>query len=83
MSGMDWQRVTAALNFAVAGRGLTVVSEPDLRGAMVVGWRAEVYLVPNADGLNVECWRKSGKEPYKIVCVGTLDEAIRVALAEV
>jgi len=82
VNGIDWPEVTAALSAAVAGRGVSVVAQPDMRGAMVAGRRVDVYLVPTATGISVECWRKSGSDPYKIVSVEGLDDAVRLALGE-
>lgn len=83
MEDVGWWQVTQALAAAVAEReDVTILAQPDLDGAIAIGSRAEVYLVPTALGMSVECWRSSDADPYKIVLAGGLDEAVRVAVDE-
>lgn len=80
---MGYREVTEALEAGAAGRDLSVVAVPDLRGAKVCGHQVEVYLVQSAVGFSVECWRKEGSSPYKIVSVEGLNDAVALALTEV
>lgn len=86
---LGWQDVTAALNAAAAleneesERELKVTAIPELGGVRVAECCVEVFIKPTATGIHVECWRTSANDPYKIVSVEALDDAIQLAIAEV
>ena len=78
--------VAAILRAATLGLGLQVCGHVELRGASVVGPRAEAYVLPAATGTRgwqVDLWRPGGRDPYRIVRVPLLAEAVRFAVGEV
>lgn len=77
-----WQEITAALKAATVGSDLMVVAVPELRGAMVARCCVEVCVNTTMAGFNVECWHRFGSDPYKVVAVAALEDAVRLAMTE-
>jgi len=81
------REVAAALEVAarqVRGGELRVMVNPELRGAVVGMCCVTVYVIAwrDGNGFNVECWHRFLSDPYRALSAATLDEAVRLALAQ-
>lgn len=91
---VNWRELAAALTEAVAAEtariadegqmvpDLTVEPKPELRGVLVSGCCIEVFIMPKGTGVQIESWRPWRNDPYKIVTVSTIADAVHQTLSE-
>jgi len=79
---MSAERIVAAVKAGENAASAMVSAVPNLTGAKVSGCCVDAYVIASDSGFSVECWRRAARDPYKVVSLESLHDAVRLALSE-